>query len=98
MTRNYYYFYLAIGAIVIITAYSLVSMFATLGNHQQPANAINKVEYNSTSTICIDYKPCVTTICINNEPCHTITSNSTNTDNSTNKKHTIVAPFPQENV
>ena len=90
MTRNYYYFYLAIAAIVIISVYSLVLTSA--------ASAINKVEYNSTSTICIDYKPCVTTICINNEPCHTVTSNSTNTDNSTNKKHTIVAPFPQENV
>src|SRR6266487_4603605 len=98
-----YYFYWAIAAVVItiIIAYSLVLIFAAeLENHHQFASAINKPEYNSTSTICINDKPCVTTICINNDPCHTVTSNSTNTDNLTNnnKKHTVVSPFPQENV
>ena len=84
----------------IIIAYSLVLIYfqQEFGNHPF-ASAINKAEYNSTSTICINDKPCVTTICINNELCHTVTSNSTNTDNLTNnKKHTLVSPFPQENV
>jgi hypothetical protein len=100
-----YYFYWAIAVVVItiiIIAYSLGLIFAAeLGNHHQSASAINKPEYNSTSTICINDKPCVTTICINNEPCHTVTSNSTNTDNLTNnnkKKHTLVSPFPQESI
>ena len=95
MIRNYY-LYAAITAVVIILTYSLFLMFIAFGNHQ-PANATNKIEYNSTSTVCIDNKPCVTTICINNDPCHTVT-NSTNTDNSSIKRHTIVSPFPQENI
>jgi hypothetical protein len=100
---NYYYFYWAIAAVVItiIIAYSTVLIYAAeLGNQHQSASAINKPEYNSTSTICINDKPCVTTICINNDPCHTVTSNSTITDNLTNnnKKHTPVSPLPQESV
>ncbi len=92
--RSYYVYY-AIAAIIIGIAYSIVLMFAA---HHQPANAA-QIEHNSTSRICIDDKPCVTTVCINDEPCHTLTSNSTNTDNSTNnKKHMTVSPFPQENV
>ncbi len=100
MIGNYYFYWaIAVVVITIIIAYSLVLIFAAeLGNHPS-ASAINKPEYNSTSTICINDKPCVTTICINNEPCHTVTSNSTNTDNLTNnKKHTLVSSFPQENV
>jgi hypothetical protein len=73
----------------------MVLPFAAAGNHQL-ANATNKVEYDSTSTICIDDMPCVTTICINNQQCHTITSNYTNAGNSTNNKHSIVSPFPQK--
>jgi uncharacterized membrane protein YraQ (UPF0718 family) len=100
---NYYYFYCAIAAVVIaiIIAYSFVLIFAAeSGYRHQSASAINKPKYNSTSTICINDKPCVTTICINNDPCHTVTSNSTNTDNLTNndKKHTLVSPFPQQSV
>ena len=95
MMRNYY-FYSVIAVVTIV----IVLIFTALVGNNLPANAIkNTVEYNSTSTICVDNKPCVTTICINNQQCHTITSNSTNTDNSTNsKKHTIVSSFPQENI
>jgi hypothetical protein len=99
---NYYYFYWAIAAVVItIIAYSSVLIYAAeFGNQHQSASANNNPEYNSTSTICINDKPCVTTICINNDPCHTVTSNSTNTDKLTNnnKKHTSISPFPQESV
>ena len=91
MIGNYYYFYWAIAAVVItIIAYSSVLIYAAeFGNQHQSASANNNPEYNSTSTICI-----------NNDPCHTVTSNSTNTDNLTNnnKKHTPVSPFPQESV
>jgi spore coat protein CotH len=96
MLRNYY-FYPASATLTIVIAYSMVLSFAATGNHQL-ANATNKVEYNSTSTICIDDRPCVTTICINNQQCHTITSNYTNTGNSTNNKHSIVSRFPQKNI
>jgi len=63
-------------------------------------NAYNKGGSESTSTICIDDKPCVTTTCIDNEPCNkTLTTNSTNTDdNSINKKYTsLFSPFSQAN-
>jgi hypothetical protein len=102
-----YYFYGAIAAAVVIAiiiiAYSLVLIFAReLGNnHYQSASAINKAKFNSTSTICINDKPCITTICINNDPCRTVTSNSTNTDHNltnNNKNHPLVSPFPQESV
>ena len=64
-------------------------------NSQQHANGAN-VESNSTSTTCIDDKPCVTTICINNEPCRTITSNSTTTGNLTdNNNNPVTSPFVQ---
>jgi hypothetical protein len=82
-----YYSYAVIAVVTIVIAYSMVLTFAALvGNHLH-ANAINStVEYNSTSTICVDDRPCVT-------------SNSTNLDNSTNsKKHTIVSSFPQGNI
>jgi hypothetical protein len=64
---NYYYFYWAIAAVVItiitIIAYSSVLIYAAeLGNQHQSASTNNKPEYNSTSTICINDKPCVTTI------------------------------------
>jgi hypothetical protein len=95
MMRNYYFY----SVIAVVTIVIVLTFTALVGNNLH-ANAINStVEYNSTSTICVDNKPCVTTICINNQQCHTITSNSTNTDNSTNsKKHTIVSSFPQENI
>jgi hypothetical protein len=84
-------------AVVISVAYSIFLMFGALENHQPAKAAV--IEHNSTPTICIEDKPCVTTVCINEEPCHTLTSNSTNTDNSTNnKKHMTVSPFPQENI
>jgi hypothetical protein len=96
MLRNYY-FYPAGATLTIVIAYSMVLPFAAAGNHQL-ANATNKVEYDSTSTICIDDRPCVTTICINNQQCHIITSNYTNAGNSTNNKHSIVSPFPQKRL
>jgi hypothetical protein len=80
---------------IIIIVCSIVLMFAAVGNSQQHANGAN-VESNSTSTTCIDDKPCVTTICINNEPCRTITSNSTTTGNLTdNNKNPVTSPFFQ---
>jgi hypothetical protein len=93
--HNYVYVAIAASVIVIIT-YTIFLTFVPLGNDQH-SNAAG-VEHNSTSTICIDDKPCVTTVCINDEPCHTLTSNSTNSHNSTNKKHMTVSPFPQENI
>ena len=81
-------------SIGIIIGCSIVLMFATVGYSQQHANGAD-VESNSTSTTCIDDKPCVTTICINNEPCHTITSNSTTTGNSTNNNNPVNSPFSQ---
>lgn len=95
MLRNYYFY----SVIAVVTIVIVLTFTALVGNNLH-ANAINSTaEYNSTSTICVDNKPCVTTICINNQQCHTITSNSTNTDNSTNsKKHTIVSSFPQEKI
>jgi hypothetical protein len=62
---------------------------------QQSVNANSRIEFNSTSTICINDKPCVTTICINNQPCRTFTANSTNTGNSTNNPNSIILP-PQQ--
>jgi hypothetical protein len=61
------------------------------------------MESNSTSTVCINGKPCVTTICIDNQPCHTITSNSTtdtnnNHNNSSDGKNIINQSFPQESI
>ena len=95
-----YYFYAVIAVVTIVIAYSMVLTFAALVGNQLHANAINStVKYNATATICLDDRPCVTTICINSQQCHTITSNSTNLDNSTNsKKHTIVSSFPQGNI
>ena len=57
-----YYFYAVIAVVTIVIAYSMVLTFAALvGNHLH-ANAINStVAYNSTSTICVDDRPCVTT-------------------------------------
>jgi hypothetical protein len=82
-------------AVAIIVVCSIVLMFAAVGNSQQYANGAN-VESNSTSTTCIDDKPCVTTICINNEPCRTITSNSTTTGNLTdNNNNPVTSPFSQ---
>jgi 5-methylthioribose kinase len=115
MVGNYYY-YSAIIALVIIITLIIYSIVLTSGmiegqNLQQYANVIkNGVQrnYTSTTTTCIDDKPCVTTICINNELCRTVTSNSrsTNTDNLTgndndnnnNNYTTVVQPFPQENI
>lgn len=73
-------------------------MSTIIVNYLLFANAAASVESNSTSTICINNKPCVTTICINNQPCHTVTSNSTKADNSTNNKNITTSPFPQENI
>jgi hypothetical protein len=82
-------------AVAIIIVCSIVLIFAAVGNFQQYANGAN-VESNSTSTTCINDKPCVTTICINNEPCRTITSNSTTTGNLTdNNNNPVTSPFSQ---
>ena len=62
---------------------------------QQSVNANSRIESNSTSTVCINDKPCVTTICINNQPCRTFTANSTNTGNSTNNPNSIIL-HPQQ--
>jgi hypothetical protein len=62
---------------------------------QHPVNANSRIDFNSTSTVCINDKPCVTTICINNQPCRTFTANSTNTGNSTNNPNSIILP-PQQ--
>jgi len=93
---KHHYVYVAIAASVIIVTFSIFLTFVPLGNDQH-SNAA-EVGHNSTSTICIDVKPCVTTVCINDEPCHTLTSNSTNSDHSTNKKHLTISSFPQENI
>lgn len=83
----------------IVTTCLIVSLISTIiVNYLLFANAAAVVESNSTSTICINNKPCVTTICINNQPCHTVTSNSTKADNSTNNKNITTSPFPQENI
>jgi hypothetical protein len=77
----------------IISAFIIMSsifLIFTIG-HQQFTNG-SKEASNFTSTICISGKPCVTTICINNQPCRTLSSNSTNTDNSTDKDSIIVPP------
>jgi hypothetical protein len=81
--------------IAVVITYLIASSISTIN---QLANAAARVESNSTSTICINNKPCVTTICINNQPCHTVTSNSTKADNSTDNKNIITSPFPQENI
>jgi hypothetical protein len=62
---------------------------------QQSINANGRIDFNSTSTVCINDKPCVTTICTNNQPCRTFTANSTNTGNSTNNPNSIILP-PQQ--
>ena len=97
MMRNYYFY----SVIAVVTIVIVLTFTALVGNNLH-TNAINStVEYNSTSTICINDKPCVTTICINNDPCHTVTSNSTNTVHNltnNNKNHPLVSPFPQESV
>lgn len=90
-----YYIYWAIAILVFAVAYSIVLTYGTIANHQD-ANAAN-IERNSTSTVCVDDKPCITTVCINDEPCHTLTSNSTTTDNSTSKRK-LITISPQENV
>ncbi len=73
--HNYVYVAIAASVIVIIT-YIIFLTFVPLGNDQHSSAA--EVGHNSTSTICIDDKPCVTTVCINDGPCHTLTPNSTN--------------------
>jgi len=100
MIKKYCLCLVIFGAITIFIA-SIALTFTALENRHN-ANAA-EMESNSTSTICINGKPCVTTICINNQPCHTITSNSTNTDNNNNNnssgdKNTISQPFPQGSI
>jgi hypothetical protein len=98
MIKKYCLCLVTVAAIAIFLA-SIALMFTALENHHS-ANAA-EMESNSTSTICINGKPCVTTICINNEPCHTVTSNSTNTNNNNNSsddKNTIGEPFPQGSI
>jgi hypothetical protein len=91
--------------LVILTAItifvtSIALTFTALENRHNANGA--EMESNSTSTVCINGKPCVTTICIDNQPCHTITSNSTtntnNNNNSSDGKNTISQPFPQESI
>jgi hypothetical protein len=96
MIKEYFY---SIGIITIGIACTTLLVLGTtiVGNYQEHVNAA-QVQSNSTSTICVNEKPCVTTICINNQPCHTITSNSTNTDNSTNKNKALDLPFPQATI
>jgi hypothetical protein len=98
-----YYLCLAILAAITIFVTSIGLTFTALENRHN-ANA-SEIESNSTSTVCINGKPCVTTICIDNQPCHTITSNSTtstnnknNNNNSSGSKNTISQPFPQESI
>jgi hypothetical protein len=91
---------LAIVVAIPIFVTSIALTFTALEDRHS-ANA-SEIESNSTSTVCINGKPCVTTICIDNQPCHTITSNSTtntnNNNNSSNGKNTVSQPFPQENI
>jgi hypothetical protein len=66
---------LYLGIIVVIAAFtaSIALTFTAMENRHNAKAA--GTESNSSSTIYIDAKPCVTTICINNQPCHAITSN-----------------------
>jgi len=96
-----YHLCLVIVAVITIFVTSIGLTFTALKDRHN-ANA-SEVESNSTSTVCINGKPCVTTICIDNQPCHTITSNSTtstnnNNSNSSDGKNTISQPFPQESI
>ena len=82
---------------ILVIASSTFLVFVVIENQQreqQSANA-NRIESNSTSTVCISGKPCVTTICVNNQPCRTFTANSTNTGNSNNSGNSVVLP-PQQ--
>ena len=93
MIKNDFY---SIFAILVIAS-STFLVFVVIEKQQQEqqfANA-NRIESNSTSTVCISGKPCVTTICVNNQPCRTFTANSTNTGNSTNSGDGLVSP-PQQ--
>ena len=88
-------FYELLSAVVVIASFTAI-IAIIIGNlqQQQYANG-NRIESNSTSTVCINNKPCVTTICINNERCRTFTANSTDIGNSTNNNSSVVLPHQE---
>jgi len=81
--------------VAVLTAATLLAGVGTLGititssiafayNMKNPGQDTNNKEGDSsTTTTCIDDKPCITKNCIINEPCNnTITLNSTNADDN----------------
>ena len=98
MKKNIFYQILST-AVVIASLIAIISVITGNQQEQQQQYASGKrIESNSTSTVCINNKPCVTTICINNEPCRTFTANSTNIRNSTNNNSSSLVLPHQETI